>query len=109
MDFVTVLAPAQLIRAALPEVATLMAQAFEAAGDPPAPDSGLDQLGLRDGAEIVEDYLAHGEPGVALDHLLYMVREPGLPISDATYALIAEAGGKMSMEPALWEDLQPHR
>jgi hypothetical protein len=99
--------PTQLIRAALPEVSALMTQAFDAVGGTPVPDSELDQLGLANGAAIVEDYLAVGEAGLALDHLIYMVREPDLPISAGTYEFIAEAGQMMNMDPALWERIRP--
>jgi hypothetical protein len=99
--------PTQLIRAALPEVAALMTQAFDAVGGTPVPESELDQLGLADGAAIVEDYLAVGESGLALDHLIYMVHEPDLPISTDTFEFIAEAGQMMNVDPALWERIRP--
>ena len=44
------------------------------------PGSALDQLGLRNGADIVLDYLTHGEAGAAFDHLLYMIIEPDLAL-----------------------------
>jgi hypothetical protein len=84
-----------------------MAQAFEAVGGRPVPGSGLDQAGLIDGAEDVEDWLVHVEPQLALEHLIYMVREPPLAISESTYALIDEAGRSMKMDPANWEDIRP--
>jgi hypothetical protein len=99
--------PYELIRSALPEVSTLMAQAFEAVGGTQVPGSGLDQAGLIDGAEDVEDWLVHGEPGLALEHLIYMVGAPPLAISESTYALIDEAGRSMKMDPAKWEDIRP--
>ena len=43
----------------------------------------LDQFGLRDGREIVEQFLQHGEPGFALEHLLYMIVESLLELSPA--------------------------
>jgi len=101
--------PTRLIRAALPEVSALMVEAFEVVGGEPTPGSALDQAGLADGAEDVEDWLSHGEPGLALEHLVYMIREPRLPISDATYLLIAKAGQQLNMDPVLWEDLRPDR
>lgn len=52
------------------------------------PESGtvLDQSGLRDGLDIVVDYIEHGETGVALEHLLYMVEEAELSLDDDTAA-----------------------
>jgi len=84
-----------------------MEQAFEAVGGAPVAGSALDQAGLRDGVETVEDYLGHGEAGLALEHLIYMIHEPPLAISDSTYAVIAQAGQQMKMDPAEWEKIRP--
>jgi len=51
--------------------------------------SALDQLGLRGGLRIVRDYLQHGEPGAALDHVLYMIRELDLTIPADTHVVLA--------------------
>ena len=99
----------RLIRAALPEVTALLDQAFTAVGHAPPAGSALDQAGLLDGAEVVEDWLAHGYPDLALEHLIYMVHEPGLRISPRTYELIATAGKRMKMDPAKWERINPSR
>jgi len=64
----------------LDEVSTLMSAAY-AELSPVPDDHPLAQSGLENGAEIVLDYIAHGEAGVALDHLLYMIKEPSLAIS----------------------------
>jgi hypothetical protein len=93
------------IRRALSEVKTLVQRAFEEAGGTPVPGSALDQAGLREGEEIVLDYLVHDEWGLALEHLIYMIEEPELVISRSTYELIERAGHAMSMSPALWEQL----
>ncbi|MEM8720763.1 MAG: MafI family immunity protein [Cyanobacteria bacterium P01_G01_bin.39] len=42
----------------------------------------FDQLGLRNGAEVVKDYLEHGEVGIAWEHLLYMVKETNVQLSE---------------------------
>jgi len=64
----------------LDEVSTLMSAEYAQLG--PLPDDHpLAQSGLENGAEIVLDYIAHGEAGVALDHLFYMIKEPPLAIS----------------------------
>src|SRR5215813_13841868 len=93
------------IRKALSEVMMLVRKAFEEAGGTPAPGSALDQAGLRDGEEIVHEYLVHGEPGVTLEHLVYMIEELEVAVSRSTYGLIERAGRAMSMSPALWEQL----
>lgn len=47
----------------------------------PAPESGLDQFGLRDGEQIILEFLEHGEEGLALEHLDYMVNETCIALS----------------------------
>jgi hypothetical protein len=43
-------------------------------------DSPLAQAGLKNGLGIVQDYLAHNERGLALEQLLYMIAEAGVPV-----------------------------
>ena len=83
---------------ALPEVTALMEQKFSQVGGVPEPGSDLDQYGLRDGGEIVRDYMANNEWGLALEHLCYMVNETNLPISAKTYVSIQAAGQAMRMD-----------
>jgi len=73
-----------LVRKALSEVEELMQAAFERAGESGIEGTALDQAGLEDGGAVVLDYLAHNEAGLALDHLLYMITEPSLPVSVGT-------------------------
>jgi hypothetical protein len=70
------------------------------------PGSALDQAGLRDGLEVVRDYLEHDEPGVALDHVLYMIRELDLTIPADTYAALARAAGAMKVGPETLEGIK---
>lgn len=95
------------IRQTLPEVGTLMERAFAEVGGSPVPGSALDQAGLIDGVSIVEDYLRDGETGVALEHLIYMIHEPRLPISTGTFHLIEQAVQLMRMESDLIERVRP--
>ena len=67
----------------------------------------LDQNGLADGGDIVMKFLNAGELGMALEHLIYMVQEPALPISPRTYACIKSAGRAMGMDERLWEKIRP--
>jgi hypothetical protein len=99
--------PEHFIRQALPEVGALIERAFAEVGGAPIAGSALDQAGLIDGVSIVEDYLRHGEPGVALEHLIYMIHEPRLPISTGTFHLIAQAARLMHMESDLIERIRP--
>jgi hypothetical protein len=95
-----------LIRKALSEVTVLMERAFTEVGGVPLPYSALDQAGLLDGETIVLDYLRHGEAGIAFEHLIYMIDESGLAISEATYRWIEQAGRALKMDPGLWERLR---
>ena len=95
------------IRQALPEVGNLMERAFAEVGGSPVPGSALDQAGLVDGVSIVEDYLHDGETGVALEHLIYMVEEPSLPISTGTFHCIEQAARLMRMDSGLIERIRP--
>lgn len=84
---------------ALPEVSSLMAQRFAQVGGAPEPGSDLDQCGLKNGAEIVRDYMASNEWGLALEHLCYMVEETALPISAKTHSAIVAAAQSMQIAP----------
>lgn len=97
----------KLIRQALHDVELLMVETSEEVAGEPGPGSALDQVGLRDGADMVSVFLDHGEPGLALEHLVYMISEPRLPISDETFELIEGAGALMKVDPSLWEPLRP--
>ena len=71
----------------LAQEAQLRLDALFSVGDPTS-GGPLDQAGLRDGLKIVEEYVSHGELEVAFEHLLYMVREPGLALSESERANI---------------------
>ncbi|MGY4493690.1 hypothetical protein [Pseudomonas sp. TE3610] len=58
-----------------------MAIAFEQAGDIPL-DHALAQAGLSNGRDVVLDYLNHNEAWVAFEHMIYMIEEPPLAISE---------------------------
>ena len=75
-----------------------MKKRFTQLGGSPEAGSGPDQLGLEDGAEVVRDYMADGEWGLALEHLCCMIEEADLPISEETYASIKAAGQAGQME-----------
>jgi hypothetical protein len=87
-----------LIRQALDAVEPLMERAFRAVQRKPDEGSVLDQAGLVDGAEIVIDYIAHREIGLAFDHLLYMIVEPSLPITTATFRALQEVADRLGTE-----------
>ncbi|SDB67742.1 MafI family immunity protein [Pseudomonas sp. NFACC13-1] len=81
---------------ALKEVSTLMSIAYEQLG--PVPDDhALAQAGLENGAEIVLDYVDHNEAGVAFEHLLYMINEPPLVVSDECMSVLIRIAKTLQM------------
>ena len=62
----------------------------------PKPESVLDQAGLRNGAEVVRDYVDHGEAGIAFEHLFYMVKETGIKLSEDYLARLSDVANKLS-------------
>lgn len=91
----------RLIRAALPEVQAQMDAALAEGGD-----GDLDSAGLRGSAAIVEEYLAYDEFGGALEHVIYMIEEAQLPISQATFETIQQAAQLMQMDAKVYEGLR---
>jgi hypothetical protein len=85
MDIVAVEASLKEI---LNEVSARINAAFAEAGHLDS-DHPLSQEGLSNGTSIVLDYLEHNETRIALEHLLYMVNEPPLPLSAAGKAALS--------------------
>ena len=98
--------PGEAIKSVLPTIMHIMRQVFAEAGEI-APDSALAQVGLIDGDQTVMGFLANGEPGIAFEHLLYMIREAGLPISPEIYDTIATIGIALWLPEKEWSDLRP--
>ncbi len=69
------------VKAAIHEISALVADAYRAGG-PVADNHPLAQAGLADGRDVVLDYLEHNEAGLAYDHLIYMVVEADLKLSE---------------------------
>ena len=88
--------PAKQIDAVAVVVQDLVDAEFAKAGFV-VPGSALDQAGLRDGLRIVRDYLEHGECGVAIDHVLYMIRELDLTNPADTYVALRGAATAMKL------------
>lgn len=89
------------IEQAADEAQRLLDVEFAKCNNQPSPGSALDQAGLRDGKEIVVDYLCHGEPGIALEHLIYIVQETSIAISEETRNRIRIAASAMQMKVSL--------
>lgn len=81
---------------ALDEISALMSIAYEQLAPVPE-DHALAQAGLENGSEIVLDYLDHNEAGVAFEHLLYMVNEPSLVISEECMKVLARIAKALEM------------
>ena len=63
----------------------------------PEPESALDQAGLRNGLDIVKDYIKHGEAGVAFDHLLYMIEETSVQLSKDSWTRLLNIANKFGV------------
>lgn len=93
------------IRTVVQEVQTQLDELYQRS-DNPEPGSALNQVGLRDGAYIVEDYLRQVEAGLAFEHVLYMILEPDLPLSATAFRSLKQAGEQLKMSPRLWADVR---
>ncbi|MGY2316870.1 hypothetical protein ACW9I6_19525 [Pseudomonas sp. SDO5522_S412] len=81
---------------ALKEITTLMSTAYEQLGQVPE-EHPLAQEGLRNGAEIVLDYVDYNDAGIAFEHLLYMIDEPPLAVSDECIKVLARIAKKLQI------------
>lgn len=81
---------------ALEEISTLMSMAYEQLGQVPE-DHALAQAGLQNGSEIVLDYVDHHEAGLAFEHLLYMIDEPSLVVSEKCMAILDRIAKSLEM------------
>ena len=81
---------------ALEEISTLMSIAYDQLGPVPE-DHALAQAGLENGGEIVLDYVDHNEAGVAFEHLLYMIGEPPLVVSEKCIKILARIAKSLKM------------
>lgn len=83
---------------AVEEAQRLLDIEYAKCGNRPPSGSALDQAGLRNGKEIVMDYLSHGEPGVALKHLIYMVEETGIALPERARNHIRRAAHALNID-----------
>jgi hypothetical protein len=67
--------------------------------------SSLDQAGLSDGQAIVEEYLSHGENGLALEHVVYMISEPPVTITEELRKQLIEVAGSMGIADQVRQQL----
>jgi hypothetical protein len=86
----------ELINEATPEIQKLVDMEFAKVGGNPHPDSPLNQVNLLGGDRIVQDYVDHGEVGLAFDHLNYMVDETGIKLAPNIRAILAEISSVIS-------------
>lgn len=74
--------------------------------EPIAGDAAFDQEGLRNGLEIVTDYVEHSEHGLAFEHLLYMITEPDLAIKPAELDEVAAIGRTLGFADHSWSRIR---
>ena len=85
-----------LINDIMPEIQKLVDAEFVKIAWQPDPDSPLNQVNLLGGDRIVHDYLAHGEVGLAFDHIKYMVDETGINLAPNFRAKLIEISKLLS-------------
>jgi hypothetical protein len=73
-----------------------MSIAYDQLGPVPE-DHALAQAGLENGGEIVLDYVDHNEAGVAFEHLLYMINEPPLVVSEKCIKILGRIAKSLKM------------
>ena len=66
------------------EVQALINAEFKKVNDKPKVDSPLNQAGMKDGLDIINEYNSVGEYGIAFDHVLYMIHETDISISESS-------------------------
>ena len=88
----------EILKEASAEIQDLVDQEFTKVNYNPLPGSNLDQAGLKGGKEIVMDYLNHGELGIALEHLIYMVEETDVRVQKETMKKIIKASKELGIE-----------
>lgn len=76
---------------------------------PLASGSALDLVGLVDGSQIVEDYVNHNELGLAFEHLIYMVVDPGIEVTQVQFEEIATVGGQLGLKDSIWQRVRVSR
>lgn len=97
----------ECITSAAAEVHALIVASIAAAGGVTPVGSSLEQAGMVDGDAVVSEYLANGEPGLALEHVIYMASELEFQLSTRAFRCIDRAGRAMVMDPAEWVALRP--
>ena len=63
-----------------------------------------DSMGIKDGGNIIEEYLLSNEKGIAFEHLLYMISETGLELSEDLLQRIYSVGKKMGFTTDMIND-----
>ena len=61
-------------------------------------DPTFDQVGFLDGRDSVIDYIEHGERGVALEHLLYMIHEANIAFPHALLLRLHEIAEEYGLD-----------
>lgn len=57
----------------------------------------FDQAGLRDGLEIVGDFIRAGEFGVAFEHVLYMVSETHVSLTSSSVLFLERTAAALGL------------
>lgn len=78
-----------MIKPLTPEVQRLVDLEYAKRPSEPSADDTLGQVNLRHGDRVVYEYLDDGQPGLAADHLTYMIQETELELTPEMQAAMA--------------------
>ncbi len=59
----------------------------------------IDQAGILDGSTIISEYVNQNKFGVAYEHLIYMITESEMSISDSSKITINKIAKKLKLPP----------
>ena len=85
-----------LIRLLTPKIQQLVDLRFGSLTGEPESNLSLDQAGLRQGDQIIYEFLDHGEHGLAFEHLVYMIEEAGIALAPEQRRTLDQISAKLS-------------
>jgi len=79
------------------EIQSLVNEEFQRDLNQHIKNSALQQAGLKNGKEIIDEYSVNFEYGLAFEHLLYMIDETGITVSQSSSTLLFELSEEMNL------------
>ena len=79
------------------EVQSLIDAEFQKVNYKPNNGSPLNQLGMRNGFEIISEFNSEGAYEIAFEHILYMIQETNIMLGKSASELIIELSERMNI------------